>query len=265
MILRVLSYNTHGLPSLLVRDAPERRFPEIGRQLGRYDVALLQEDFAHHERLQTHLDAKAGVQVVAQGNPSRFSWCPICSGSGLTLVSRLPQTSWSDIEAQPYGLCAGWLSGASDCWATKGFLQARLNLANGLEVDFVETHLDAGDGEKDRVIRDRQLEVLGRALHKQDRDAALVVVGDFNLEDGDTRDTRARRTFTRSLGLANSGAHAAPGSSWDVIDYIFYRSGRRTHLEVVEAGEDTRFTLDGAPLSDHPAIQAHFRVSPATQ
>jgi len=260
--LSVLSYNTHGLPSLLVRDAPTRRFPEIARQIGRYDVALLQEDFAHHELLQQHLDATAGVRVVATGNPSRSSWCPICSGSGLTLVSRLPESAWSRIDAQPYGLCSGWLGGASDCFATKGFLRARLALEGGLQIDFVETHLDASDGEGDRVVRHHQLEALRRALGERAGDAALIVVGDFNLDAGDARDVRERRAFTSALGLANSGAAASAGSSWERLDYIFYRSGQRTQLAVIEASEDEGFTLKGKPLSDHPAIQARFRASP---
>ncbi len=47
----VLSYNTHGLPAWIALDRPGARLPVIGRLANRYDVALLQEDFAYHDRL----------------------------------------------------------------------------------------------------------------------------------------------------------------------------------------------------------------------
>ncbi|MEN8183628.1 MAG: hypothetical protein ABFS46_13955, partial [Myxococcota bacterium] len=42
--LRIVTYNTHGLPAWIARDDPVWRFPRIGRLLSAYDVALVQED-----------------------------------------------------------------------------------------------------------------------------------------------------------------------------------------------------------------------------
>ena len=50
--LRLVSYNTHGLPTWIAGDAPRRRFPLIGRLFDRYALALVQEDFTHHELLR---------------------------------------------------------------------------------------------------------------------------------------------------------------------------------------------------------------------
>ena len=49
--LRIVTYNTHGLPAWIAGDDPERRFPLIGRLLDAYDLAVVQEDFYHHELL----------------------------------------------------------------------------------------------------------------------------------------------------------------------------------------------------------------------
>ena len=44
--LKILVYNTHGLPTIFVDDDPVERFPLIGQQTKRYQISLLQEDFA---------------------------------------------------------------------------------------------------------------------------------------------------------------------------------------------------------------------------
>ena len=252
--LSVLSYNTHGLAAWVARDDPERRFPAIGELANGYDVVLLQEDFAHHERL------RLGTRhpTVRRGNPSLKPWCPICSGSGLTFLSR-----WRALEALvngTYGGCSGWLLGANDCLADKGFQIAELRLPGGVAVHFANTHLDAGMGDHDRQVRGRQLEELAAAIGREVGPGPLVVGGDFNLDAADPRDRALLASFSADLGLRDSGARARPGSPWLVLDYLFFRSGEDVELRVVEAGEDPDFVLRDAPLSDHPAIFARFLV-----
>jgi hypothetical protein len=214
----VLSYNTHGLSAWVAGDDPATRFPIIGEKSNAYDVALLQEDFAHHASLLLG----ARQPIVERGNPSRFGrWCPICTGSGLTILSRWNRESLLELVSRGYGHCAGWIGGANDCLASKGFQRVRLRLPGGAALDFVNTHLDAADPE----------------------------------------DVARRDAFTRSLGLADSGARGS--DHWPALDYIFYRSGGGLELEVVEAGEDTSFVHEDAPLSDHPAIFARFRTRQA--
>ncbi len=257
--IRVLSYNTHGLAAWAAGDDPEARFPRIGALANRYDVALLQEDFEHHERLLPRV--RHGV--VSRGNESRFgSWlCPVCAGSGLTLLARWPD-ALERLVNTAYGICSGWLGAANDCFATKGFQHARLRLPGGLQVDFVNTHLDAGDGEEDRGARAGQLEALQRHLHREAAGRALVVAGDFNLDDGVPEDVALRDAFASSLALSDSGARAAPGSDWTRLDYIYVRDGADTRLEILAAGEDPTFVHEGSPLSDHPAIFTTLRVQP---
>lgn len=256
----MLTYNTHGLPSWVAGDEPERRFPRIAALVNAYDVALIQEDFAHHERFRPGL----GHGVVARGNPSRFadSWLclVLCDGSGLTFLWHGIGERLLLLDNVPYAGCAGWVGGANDCLATKGFQHARIELAPGVVVDVVNTHLDAGRGSEDQAARTAQLGLLERHLHRTAAGRALILGGDLNLRASDARDREARDRFAASLGLVDSGAAPAPDGSWTHLDYLYYRSGDGVGLQVREAGEAAEFVDAGAPLSDHPALFALFGV-----
>lgn len=259
--LRLLTYNTHGLPAWISRDDPEARFPEIGAESNRYDVVLLQEDFAYHERLRE----RARHRFVLRGNPSRMPACPICSGSGLTTLVRAGAVEAVEAErARPYASCSGWLGGANDCLATKGFLHARLRLDGGATLHVVNTHLDAGREPADREARRAQLETLAEVLEGETGGEALVVAGDLNLDDAVPADRALLEAFRTRLGLRDAGARPDPDGGWEVIDYVLVRSGASARVTVLEAGEDPGFARAGRPLSDHPALFVRLRVEPVT-
>jgi endonuclease/exonuclease/phosphatase family metal-dependent hydrolase len=251
----VLSYNTHGLSAWVAGDDPLTRFPIIGDKSNAYDVVLIQEDFAHHAALLKG----ARQPIIERGNPNRFGrWCPVCSGSGLTILSRWTRESLLEVVNRAYRHCAGWIGGANDCLATKGFQRMRIRLPGGAELDFINTHLDAGRSRADRAVRRRQLDLLRSSIEAEAAAGALILGGDLNLDAAHSEDAALRDAFSSALGLADSGARG--GSRWPTLDYIFYRSGGGLELEVVEAGEDLSFVHEGAPLSDHPAIFARFRT-----
>jgi endonuclease/exonuclease/phosphatase family metal-dependent hydrolase len=256
--IRVLSYNTHGLAAWIAGDDPETRFPRIGALAGGYDVALLQEDFAHHERLR----GSVVHPVIARGNESRFSgsWpCPFCRGSGLTLLARW-EGALVSLANVAYETCSGWLDRANDCFATKGFQHARLRLPGGALLDFVNTHLDAGRAAEDREARRAQISRLRDHLAREAAGRALVLAGDLNLDAAVPEDAALRDALVADLGLVDSGARPAAGTDWERVDYIYVRSGEELRVEVLAAGEDRAFRHEAEPLSDHPALFARLRV-----
>ena len=258
--LSVLTYNVHGLASWLVSDQPERRLPQVSRLINAYDVALIQEDFSYPELLRE----SAEHAVVVDGNGSRFASASLFTflkGSGLTTFVDLPPERIATVLPEPYGSCSGWFAAANDCWATKGFLLVRLRIAPDLELDVVQTHLDAGRSAEDRQVRARQLDQLRARLIGFSAGRALIVAGDLNLRRDDPADRALLAEFVDWLSLHDTGARGA--GDWRGLDYILYRGGEELGLEVLEAGEAPEFVHGGEPLSDHPALFTRFRLAPA--
>tara|TARA_B100000315_G_scaffold110637_1_gene101513 strand:+ start:1965 stop:2885 length:921 start_codon:yes stop_codon:yes gene_type:complete len=254
----LLVYNTHGLPGWIAGDDPEARFPVIGGHADRYDLTLLQEDFKHHEKL---LEG-TGASVVVRGSNSRMPWCALCSGDGLTTISRLPKNWQPEIDKYAFDTCSGWLTGANDCLATKGFQLLRLTTPQGGRLFVVNTHMDAGDGDGDRKARQAQLETIRAVIEREVADHALIVAGDLNLDADNPLDRALLDSFMQNLGLVDSGAHPTSPTNWEILDYILVRSGPNVRVTVREAGEDLALIHNGTPLSDHPALFARFSLQP---
>ena len=241
--LSVLTYNSHGLPSWIARDDPPARYPLLLEKAARFDVVLLQEDFAH----QPIVDAERRHARLVRGNGPWRAW-PLLAGSGLTLLTDLAAAAAPAFA--PYEVCHGWVSAANDCLGHKGWLFERLALASGASVDLWNTHLDAGPGPG--------------ALDEHSAGRAVVLGGDFNL-DWDTPHERALlERFLARTGLAI--AALTPEGAWDSrLDYLLYRPAADTPLAVREAGMAREFVdALGAPLSDHPAIFAVFELGYAS-
>jgi len=251
--LSVLTYNTHGLPAWIAGDDPAARYPLLLEKAARFDVVLLQEDFAH----QTIVDAVKRHPALVRGNGAWHDW-PLFQGSGLTLLTRLAMLS-SPVLA-PYGTCHGWLSAASDCLGNKGYLMQRLRLANGAALDVWNTHLDAGGGPADQATREAQLERLAAAIEANSAGRAVIAGGDFNLDWGEPGERALLERFRARTGLAI--AARTPEGAWDSrLDYLLYRDAGGATLAVRDAGMARDFVdPGGAPLSDHPAIFAVFDV-----
>ena len=256
--LDILVYNTHGLPTIFAKDNPRRRFPKIIELAHAYDVSLFQEDFAHHDLIQTHAHE---ALLIARGENAGVSKCPVCSGSGLTFLSGLTDYGWQvSTSFEPFETCSGWLRKANDCFAQKGFQIIHLISAEGDRLVLVNTHMDAGRSKFDRSARAAQLDQLIRSIENHVTVEALIVAGDLNLDWDNAEDRLLLLDFRDRLGLtrAENGNQAERG--WTVLDYIFFRNGTQTNLMVLDSGEDKNFVSGALPLSDHPALFARFGV-----
>ena len=254
--LSVLTYNTHGLPSWLAEDEPEKRTPLISKRLGAYDLVLLQEDWAYHDELV----ADAGPRVVLRGNGARWLYWPSFGGSGLTALVKAPRDRVTQVVRESYDECAGWFSGRNDCLVAKGFLRFRLGLPDGRSLDVYQTHLESGSSPEDVRVRQTQLDHLARRVETLSAGQPVVLAGDFNLNWAREGSRAALEAFVARLGLRDTGAAGGRRWRWKRIDYIFVRSSPSLQIEVVEAGEDTDFAHDGRALSDHPALFTRLRL-----
>jgi len=246
--IKILVYNTHGLPSAFAGDDPKERFPLIGEKTKAYQLSLLQEDFAHHELLLKNLNKES---IAIRGNGNNKSLCPFCSGSGLTMISNFEREWQLEVNSEAFNSCSGWLGGLNDCFASKGFQLARIETPSEKYVFILNTHLDAGRSTSDRKVRADQLNQILAKVEKVIDGEALIVAGDLNLRWNDPQDSHLLETFKKDLGLLDSfgGVKNRPS-----LDYILYRNGTDTTLEVLEVGIDPDFQYDNKPLSDHPAL-----------
>ena len=258
--LNLLVYNTHGLPSLLVRDNPKERFPKIATLTQTYDLSLLQEDFAHHPLLLNGLSART---FVARGERPETPPCIICNSSGLTLISNLLDEQWRITETfNAFEACSGWVTKLNDCFAQKGFQLAVLESLEEARVVVVNTHLDAGDSEADRNARASQLNQIAATLEQVAPGEAVIVAGDFNLNWDSPQDKQLLFAFRDRLQLTRASTSVHGPRAWVALDYVYFRSGSEASLKVLDAGEDLDFEDQGEPLSDHPALFVTFSIEP---
>ena len=256
--LNLLVYNTHGLPSIIAGDRPTERFPKIAQLTKNYELALLQEDFAHHHILHRNLPKS---HYASRGENPGTRKCLVCSNSGLTTISAFASNEWKmSTTFTPFNKCSGWLGKLNDCFAQKGFQIGTLESPAGHRIIFVNTHLDAGRSAHDRVARASQLEQIASAMQATAQGEAIILAGDLNLDWQSPEDKALLLHFRDRLKLTRAGQGLQAKRGWRVLDYIYFRSGSSTTLTVLDSGEDLSFTADSEPLSDHPALFAKFSV-----
>ena len=249
--LRILVYNTHGLPEIFISDNPKKRFPVIGKKTQDFNISLLQEDYSHHEELSSGL---AKESLAIRGGLGGRLICPFCTGSGLTSVFNLPKNWTVDIENQTYDTCSGWLRGANDCFAYKGFQIIKITLPSNKRFFIVNTHMDAGKRDSDRAARKKQLEHIISTIKQRATTEALIVAGDLNLNSKNPEDVKLLENFKEELKLTDSFTGHKISKKWTILDYILYKQGEELEFKSISVKEDESFVTEEGPLSDHPAL-----------
>jgi hypothetical protein len=249
--LRILVYNTHGLPGLFINDNPKKRFPVIGKKTQDFNISLLQEDYSHHEEL---LSGLAKESLAIRGGLGSRLMCPLCTGSGLTSVFNLPKNWTVEVENQTYETCSGWLRGANDCFAYKGFQIIKITLPSNKRFLIVNTHMDAGKRNSDRAVRKKQLEHIISTIKQRTTTEALIIAGDLNLNSKNPEDVKLLENFKEELGLTDSFTGHKISKKWTILDYILYKQGEELEFKIISVGEDESFVTKDGPLSDHPAL-----------
>jgi hypothetical protein len=249
--LRILVYNTHGLPEIFISDNPKKRFPVIGKKTQDFNISLLQEDYSHHEELSSGL---AKESLAIRGGLGGSLICPFCTGSGLTSVFNLPKNWAVDVENETYETCSGWLRGANDCFAYKGFQIIKITLPSNKRFFVVNTHMDAGKRNSDRASRERQLEQIISTIKQRTTTEALIVAGDLNLNSKNPGDVKLLENFKEELRLTDSFTGHKISKKWTILDYILYKQGEELEFKIISVGEDDSFVTEEGPLSDHPAL-----------
>ena len=126
------------------------------------------------------------------------------------------------------------------------YLQGQRHVVNLIKTTYdVSTQTEDFSGDSIQILT---------KVKKELAEEALIVAGDLNLRWNDPEDRSLLESFKKDLGLIDplKGVQAEKG--WQILDYILYRNGKSTNLEVLKKGEDLTFQKNLKPLSDHPAL-----------
>lgn len=240
-VVQVLTYNVAGLPEGLSASRPVSNLPVIGARLNRYDLSLIQEDYAYPALLRQRLTLPFVSPGFVPGDARHF-------GDGLSQFGKLP------LEAPrrtPWRVCNGIVDSYFDCWTPKGIAMTRAELGPGVSVDVYNVHLDAGGSAEDRAARASQLAQLIETVRASSGQRAAIIGGDFNL----TRSERAKLQKLEDVLGARDACATLGCPEPHRIDRVLLRSSPELKLVPRSWRIDHGFRdRNGRPLSDHLAV-----------
>jgi endonuclease/exonuclease/phosphatase family metal-dependent hydrolase len=167
-----------------------------------------------------------------------------------------------EVERVPYSRCNGWFGENGDCWARKGFLMTRMRFPGGVEIDFYDTHLDAGPTPDSVSVRSSQFVELAEGIERLSSGRAVIAAGDFNVAFIRPGDRDMMMGFRERVHLDDTGA-APELPFWRERGFVLYRSGEQTRLTVEASGEAMEFVSGSRALSDHAALWVRVRAEAA--
>ncbi|HEY8760857.1 MAG TPA: endonuclease/exonuclease/phosphatase family protein [Candidatus Dormibacteraeota bacterium] len=261
--IRVLTLNC------LFHGQVRARLPAIGSLLekGQFDLVCLQEvAFQRHARLLASL-------MPSYRPPVYRSWALGVMG-GLVTFAR------AEVKRSGYEMFrrrGDWGTlGAADRLGRKGFLTTWFEVA-GEPLLLVNTHLlanydeDWSPSNRYAVQQLDELNQLGDALGNLEKDALLLVAGDFNVP----ADHPMLAEFMSRTGLRNAAATPAatyrslnPEVSGQQIDHVFFRHppGASVSTTTKLHFEEKVALADGRTMyaSDHFGVEAGIDLLPAS-
>ena len=256
--LEVLTYNVHGLPSVVTGDDTLGRLEQIAPLLDAYDYVGVQEDFT--EEGNVLLDSGTSLPFLARFD-ERVETERVY-GSGLTSYSRSPFVTTEGVHFQD---CHGFVDGASDCFASKGFQILEIELGTDQVLQVVNTHIEAGGGPEDEAARAGNVDDLIREMAVLSQEHPLLFLGDTNLHPEESVDGALSMRFEDELGLSDV-CTVLSCEEPNRIDRIYFRSGSAVEIQAIEWRVAPEFVDgEGMDLSDHDAIAARFRWAKSAQ
>ncbi|KEP45148.1 endonuclease/exonuclease/phosphatase family protein [Rhizoctonia solani 123E] len=238
-------------------------FPQA---MSRYDYGIIniQKDFYFHDTLCEY-----------DNHPFRteFSGYYLLSGSGLSTFSKY---SWIDFFTVGWNSCS--IDYGYDCFALKGFTFMRVRIDEGVYIDMINLHTNAGIRRSEEAARRSNIRQVADYISANSAGNAVVVFGNTN-----SRYTRYEDNLDFLIGqngltdawvqaiggimpIAGSDALICPrivplSIECEVVDKVFYRGSPAIHLNSMGFFYDTARFLspENSMLSDHHPVRVEFR------
>jgi len=256
-----ITYNVAGLPQVICGASTERSssIAEIGRHLNLYDIAHVQEDF-NYNRFLYHGGNQHPYRTKTKGR--------IPFGDGLNTLSKFPIIEMHRI---PWRNCTG-----ADCFTPKGFTYSKIEIAQGIYIDFYNVHANAADDPASAAARRKNLSQLSTYISDHSAKNPVIVMGDLNAhfcyEQDNIRDFLIDNQLKDAwLTLKTNNCFPAfknfikedilhLNDECESIDKILYRSSESlTLIPSQYRFENEKFNNQyGDPLSDHCPVSVIF-------
>jgi len=286
--IRVMSYNTWGMPSMLSLDK-EERMKRIGKMLshGEYDIVLLEELWVRtdhttiRESVQGHDYYMTGYDDFNDVDGSAILAPAPWGCSGLAIISRWPFLQKNFTKFTQQGRFGNLLSDG-EYLAGKGVGKVTIAPKEDITVDVFVTHTISEDGNYE--IRENQADELVDQVKKSTADF-VILGGDFNaspMMDFDKTYNKVKEVMTDAFQeiMANINAwlndefstYANPRNTYTggkedlkpvIYDYIFHKKNtdkvamiwtKWFYLPFLKAvNQNQTFSL-----SDHEAVTSHL-------
>jgi len=181
--LRVMSYNTWGMPATFGSQDKEERMVKIGDMIaaGEYDIVLLEELWtrADHTTIKTAVSDGYIMTEYDDFNDvdgSAVLWPAPAGCSGLAIVSRFPILEKNFTKFTSQGSLSHLFSDG-EYLAAKGVGSVKISPREGVVVDVFVTHTISEDS--NYAIREQQADQLVDLIDKSGADF-VILGGDFN-------------------------------------------------------------------------------------
>ncbi len=235
--IKVLTLNTWMIPVL--RKMAKARAEAIGRELGNYDISLMQEAFTRGVRKTMATLARRSDLTNRYQKRSAFR-----INSGMFSFTRYEIVKTDFLR---YFNCGGF-----QCLSAKGVLYIQVRLPNGQLLDLFNTHTQAY--QKDKRVRFRQLKRAIKFVNKKnDGTVPAIFAGDFNVIGETAEYEELVQMLPEFRDVWKVSRPNDPGFTWNPainnwaeydhkedqllqrLDYIFIRDGKNTKISVKDA------------------------------
>lgn len=268
--LKLIAYNVSGIPLVggfqgSSFTTTKDRAQKLGKLLNGTDADFIgtEEDFNGAPYLAAEMTNYPYRSFTSGG---------LAQGQGLNVYSK--QKIWN-VERVKWRFEYGTVSGSMDALSNKGFIYALVELAEGVYLNAIDVHMDAGYDALSVLARADNFRQLAEYINKNlDDGRPLIVQGDFNFKfkrelKDDMYGNLLAPTGLKDVWaeLSNNGIYdtsdpafdrTAPG---DDLDRVLFRSGDRMQIAPVSKTVPPLTGENGERYTDHSPMLTEFEYT----
>ena len=179
------TYNVDGLPSIINSDGPgENGTANIGNKIATsgWNVITFQENFAYSSNLKSPLSS-AYTLGTDRGNINygKAIIGKVTDTDGLMFGTLNTTCSWSNESWFKFNSAYGGLTDGANTLLNKGVRHYVVTFADGIEIDFLVTHMNSGSDSGHLEARQSQLEQIAAYINSiKGNNRPIVIMGDTN-------------------------------------------------------------------------------------